>query len=191
MIPRVSCNHRSERPPPNSSTAETNAGRDAEPPPLEDPRKHHRQRCFVSRWAGLLHAARHMPLWHIDRGTSPYYLGPRYVASHRQSSRRTTNPPPPDQHSCSRRTTLPRPHAPSRITTDASDTPRNWFRQIWRLARRPSREGPASTCCHQLRGASLKVVVDVGVELMQIYLPRRRSHHPNDVPRKTKPNPNY
>jgi hypothetical protein len=31
----------------------------------------------------------------------------------------------------------------------------------------------------------------VGVELRQIYSSGRRSHHPNDAPRPTKPNPNY
>jgi hypothetical protein len=99
--------------------------RGTEPPPLQDPRKQHRQRGFVSGRTAMLHAARHMSLWHVDRGTSPCYLGPRSVASRRQSWRRTINPLPLDQHPCSRRTTSPRPPAPSRITTDASDTPRN------------------------------------------------------------------
>jgi hypothetical protein len=39
--PKVSCNHHSERPMPTSSAAKTNAVRDAEPTPMQDPRKHH------------------------------------------------------------------------------------------------------------------------------------------------------
>jgi hypothetical protein len=76
---------------------------------------------------------------------------------------------------------------------DACDTPRNWSRQIRRPARRPScrSEGPIITCCHQLWGAVLKVIADVGVELMQIYSSERRSHHSNNASRKIKPNPNY
>ena len=37
----------------------------------------------------------------------------------------------------------------------------------------------------------MKDTAGVGVELKQIYLSGRRSHHPNDAPRPTKPNPNY
>ena len=37
----------------------------------------------------------------------------------------------------------------------------------------------------------MKDTAGVGVELSQIYLPGRRSHHPNNAPRPTKPNPNY
>jgi hypothetical protein len=37
----------------------------------------------------------------------------------------------------------------------------------------------------------MKVITDMGEELRQIYSPGYRSHHPNDVPKKTKPNPNY
>jgi hypothetical protein len=46
-------------------------------------------------------------------------------------------------------------------------------------ARRPScrSEGSTSTCCHQLRDATMKVT-DVEVELRHIYLPGCRSYHP-------------
>jgi hypothetical protein len=81
---------------------------------MQDPRKHHCQRGFVSRQTGLLHVARHMSLWHVDRGMSPCCLGPRSVASHRRSQRRTINSPPPGQHPRSRRITSPRPPAPHR-----------------------------------------------------------------------------
>jgi hypothetical protein len=37
----------------------------------------------------------------------------------------------------------------------------------------------------------VKVAADVRVELRQIYLPGRRSHHPNDAPQQTSPNPTY
>jgi hypothetical protein len=37
----------------------------------------------------------------------------------------------------------------------------------------------------------VKVVADVGVELRQIYLSGRHSHHPNDAPQQKSPNPNY
>jgi hypothetical protein len=129
-IPRVSCNYRSEWPTPTSSAAKTSAVRDVVAPPMQDPRKHHRQRGFVSRWTGPLHAARHMSLWHVDQGTSSCCLGPRFVASHRRSRRRMSNPPPPDQHPRSRRISSLQPPAPSRVTMNASDTPRKWSHQI-------------------------------------------------------------
>jgi hypothetical protein len=153
-------------------------GRNAKPPLLPDPRKQHCQRGFVSRWIGLLHAARHMSMCHVDRGTSPCCLRPRSSASHRQSRRRTSDPPPLDQHPCSREITSPQPPA------KASDTTRNRSRQIWRTARRPScrSEGSTNTRCHQLWDTAVKVDVDVGVKLRQIYLPRRCSHHPNNAP---------
>jgi hypothetical protein len=37
----------------------------------------------------------------------------------------------------------------------------------------------------------VKITAGVGVELRQIYLPGRRSHHPNDAPQQISPNPNY
>jgi hypothetical protein len=37
----------------------------------------------------------------------------------------------------------------------------------------------------------VKIAAGVGVELRQIYLPGRRSHHPSDAPQQTSPNPNY
>ena len=37
----------------------------------------------------------------------------------------------------------------------------------------------------------MKDTAGVGVELRQIYLTGRRSHHPNNAPRPTKPKPNY
>jgi hypothetical protein len=103
------------------------------------------------------------------------------------STKLEADPPPPDQHPCSREPTLPRP------PTKASDTPRNRSRQIWRTTRRPScrSEGSTNTRCHQLRDAAVKVAAGVGVELRQFYLPGRRSHHSNDAPQQTSPNPNY
>jgi hypothetical protein len=39
-------------------------------------------------------------------------------------------------------------------------------------------EGQVSiSCCHQLQDAIVKVIADVGWELMHIYLPEHRSHH--------------
>jgi hypothetical protein len=37
----------------------------------------------------------------------------------------------------------------------------------------------------------VKIAAGVGVELRQIYLPRRCSHHPNNAPQQTSLNPNY
>jgi hypothetical protein len=37
----------------------------------------------------------------------------------------------------------------------------------------------------------VEIAAGVGVELRQIYLPRRCSHHPNNAPQQTSPNPNY
>ena len=37
----------------------------------------------------------------------------------------------------------------------------------------------------------MKVIAGVGVELRQIYLSGRRSHHPNDAPCQKLSNPNY
>jgi hypothetical protein len=37
----------------------------------------------------------------------------------------------------------------------------------------------------------VKIAAGVGVKLRQIYLSRRRSHHPNDAPQQTIPNPKY
>jgi hypothetical protein len=37
----------------------------------------------------------------------------------------------------------------------------------------------------------VKIAAGVGVDLRQIYLPRHRSHHPNNAPQQTSPNPNY
>ena len=37
----------------------------------------------------------------------------------------------------------------------------------------------------------MKINAGVGVEVRQIYLPRRRSNHPNDAPRQNYPNPNF
>jgi hypothetical protein len=36
----------------------------------------------------------------------------------------------------------------------------------------------------------VKIAAGVGVELRQIYLPGRCSHHPNNAPQQTNPNPN-
>jgi hypothetical protein len=143
-ISRVSCNHQSQRPPPNSSAVETHARRDAEPPPMPDLSKHHRQQGFVSRLTGPLHAARHMSLWHVDWGTSPCCLGPRSITFHRQSRRRTIDQPSPDQHPHSRETTSSWPPA------KAGDTSRNRSHHIWRTVRRPGcqSERSTSTYCH-------------------------------------------
>jgi hypothetical protein len=52
-------------------------------------------------------------------------------------------------------------------------------------------EESANTRCHQLRDNTMKDTVSVEVELRQIYLSGRRSHHPNSPPWPTKANPNY
>jgi hypothetical protein len=49
----------------------------------------------------------------------------------------------------------------------------------------------ASTQCHHLRDAAMKDTAGVGVEIRQIYSPKCGSHHPNSVPWKFFPYPNY
>jgi hypothetical protein len=83
--------------------------------------------------------------------------------------------------------------APPWITMGTSNMSRNRSRQIWRTTRRPHcwSKGSTSTLCHQLWDVAMRITTDVGVELRQIYLPGYRSHHLNDAPQQTSPNPNY
>jgi hypothetical protein len=46
-----------------------------------------------------------------------------------------------------------------------------------------------STCYHQLRDTTVKVITDVGVEFRHIYLLRR--HNTNDAPQHKSLSPNY
>jgi hypothetical protein len=136
-----------------------------------DRHKKRRRASTIARSKKATSPMRHMSMWHVDPGTSPCYLEPRYAASHRRSRRRIAYPPPPDQHLCSRRTTSPRPPKSLRIATNARNTPRNWSRWIKRMARRTSfrSEGPNNTRCYQLKDAAQKFSAGVGVELKQIY----------------------
>jgi hypothetical protein len=174
-MPRFSCNHR------RAAAVQLQRRRDE---------RLKRRRASIAIQESII-AARHMSLWHVKRRTS--YLGSRSIAFHWQSRRRKANPQSSDQHTRSRRTTSPRSPVQSRITTNASDTPRIWSHQVWRQMSRPSywSKRPVNTCCHQLWDAVLKIVADVKIELMQIYSSKLHSHHPNDVSKELKPNPTY
>ena len=80
--------------------------------------------------------------------------------------------------------------------TEQEEKPISWSRRR-RLADtiheryRHRSERSASTQSHQPRDAAMKENAGMGVELRQIYLPVRRSHHPNDAPCQNLPNPNY